>query len=415
MRILLVGNGGREHALAAALARSGATSALFCTRPNPGIAALAQPVDVAPDDVPGLVHAAVALAVELVVVGPERPLCLGLADALRARGVAVLGPSQGAAQIEGSKIFARTIMREAGIATARWTAVRGPHDLDAGLAWAAGCAQPPVVKADGLMAGKGVVVANTLDEVREAVTRLLAEGPVLLEERLQGPEVSVIGLSDGERVLALPSARDHKRIFDGDRGPNTGGMGAVSPAPGVSDALVEQVRQQVLVPALAALEARGTPFVGFLYAGVMLTPEGPQILEFNCRLGDPEAQVLLARLGGDVAQLLALAATGRLDVASPVVDARPAACVVVSAAGYPAAPRAGDAIHGLAVPGFDDVAVLHAGTRAGADGEVLTSGGRVLGVTALGADLPHALSRVYARLETLRFEGMHYRRDIGAR
>ena len=335
----------------------------------------------------------------------------GLADELLAAGVAVLGPRQAAARIEGSKIFAKALMDEARIPTAGWTVVQSPADA---LEWARGRAAPPVVKADGLMAGKGVIVPDTVDEVPAAVEGLLPAGPVLLEDRLIGPEVSVIGLCDGRDVLALPSARDHKRIYDGDKGPNTGGMGAISPAPGVDDALVEVIRRTVLVPALAALAARGTPFVGFLYAGVMLTPQGPRVLEFNCRLGDPEAQVLLARLRGDVARLFLDAANGQLAGSSLDVDPRAAACVVLAAPGYPGVTSLGGEISGLWAGDAVGAQVLHAGTRRGADGAVETAGGRVLGVTALGHDVAAAVSAAYRRVEGVRFPGMQFRKDIGA-
>ena len=408
MRVLVVGSRGREHALVRVLRRSEGVDAVLATRPNPGMATLAEAVDVSPMDIAGVVAAARRGDVGLVIVGPEAPLCAGLADAVRAAGIDCLGPSAAAAQIEGSKAFAKALMDEAGIPTAGWERFT---DAATALAWGRGRPRPPVVKGDGLMAGKGVVVPESPAEMEAAVIELMAASEsIVLEDRLIGPEVSVIGLTDGVTVLAFPSARDHKRIFDGDRGPNTGGMGAVSPAPGVDDALVERIRQQVLLPAVNVMAARGTPFVGFLYAGVMLTPEGPKVLEFNARLGDPEAQVLLERLSGDVLGLFLAAARGHL--AGRTLDVLPGAavCVVMASAGYPASARSGDVIRGLERAG-ERAFVAHAGTAArGAD--VVTNGGRVLGVTARGDSVAEALTRAYGAVDELSFDGAQLRRDI---
>ncbi|RME21144.1 MAG: phosphoribosylamine--glycine ligase [Deltaproteobacteria bacterium] len=414
MHVLIVGGGGREHALAWRIARSPRVHRISTTVPNPGILALGgercatDPVDWA-----------VSHGVDLVVVGPEAPLVEGLVDRLEAAGIPAFGPTAAAARLEASKGFAKEFMDEVGIPTARWSS----HDTAAGAhaavdALGGAC----VVKADGLAAGKGVVVASTAAEAHRAVDEILggrfgdAGARVVIEERLQGPELSVLALCDGRRALPLLPARDHKRRFDGGRGPNTGGMGAVCPPADVGADLVERVRRTVLQPAVDGMAARGTPFRGVLYAGLMLTPDGPKVLEFNVRFGDPECQPLMLMLDEDIVPLLVAAAAG--DLPQRPLQWRPgvACCVVMVAGGYPGVYPRGMAVHGL--PAGDqrdshDLVVFHAGTREDMDGQVVTSGGRVLGVTAWGPDLAAARARAYEVVPTLRFDTAAWRTDIG--
>lgn len=416
MRVLVVGNGGREHALLVALARSSAVSALLATRPNAGMAPMCQTLDIAPTDVLGVAAAAREHGVDLVVVGPEAPLVDGLADRLRAAGIAVLGPSAAAAQLEGSKRFAKEIMAEAGVPTAAYGAFR---ELEPALAWVRAQGRPMVVKADGLAAGKGVIVAESVTETEDALRRILSDrafgaagAEVIVEERLEGPELSVIALVDGTTVRTFPPARDHKRAFDGDRGPNTGGMGAFTPVPDISADQLAEIERTVLQPTVAALAARGIEFRGFLYAGLMLTPDGPRVLEFNCRMGDPECQPVLARLRSDAGAVFYAAATGQLDGVTLEFDARPAVCVVLASGGYPGSYPKGLPIAGLdAASAIDGVTVYHAGTRMDG-GRVITSGGRVLGVCALGDDVRDAIGRAYAAADLIRFDGKQLRTDI---
>ncbi len=416
-RVLVVGGGGREHALVHALARASSKPELWAAPGNPGIAAYAECLPIGATDVPALVEAAVARRVDLVVVGPEAPLSAGLADALIARGVRVFGPSQAAARLEGSKSFAKEIMLASGVPTAESETF---ESLEPALAWSRARGGQVAVKADGLAAGKGVVVAED-EATAEAALRSFLGGAlgdagrkVVLEERLEGEEVSVLALCDGTRALVLPAAQDHKRVGEGDTGPNTGGMGAYSPPPCATPALLEEVRVRALEPVLATLSARGTPFVGVLYAGVMLTKSGLRVLEYNARFGDPEAQVILPRLPGDLYTLLVAAADGHLDGMALDVDPRAAITVVLASEGYPEAPRTGDVLRGLGtVPA--GVTVYHAGTRVGADGQLETAGGRVLAVTALGVDLRAARDLAYAGVAAIDGRGLHHRRDIAWR
>ena len=416
MKVLVVGKGGREHALVHGLWLSGAE--VLATQPNPGMAQHARALDIAPTDVAGIVAAAQHEHVDLVVIGPEAPLVLGLADALRAGGVATFGPGRIAAQLEASKDFTKNFLNRHGIPTARHVTVT---ELDAARAALHTFASPPVIKADGLAAGKGVVVPDTWDEADAAVQAFLGDrtlgdagATLVLEERLVGAEISALALCDGKTLLPLDLARDHKRIFDGDRGDNTGGMGAVCPLPTVDAATRARIDREILQPTLAGFVADGLDFRGVIYAGIMLTPDGPKVLEYNVRFGDPEAQVLIPRLGTHVADLLLAAAEGRLAGKSLPSDAPAAVTVVLAAAGYPAAPRTGDEIHGLAsAAGHPDVLVFHAGTRADGDA-VRTAGGRVLAVTGLGASVAQARTRAYAAAAAIEFDGMQLRTDIAA-
>jgi phosphoribosylamine--glycine ligase len=411
-RVLVVGGGGREHAIVRALARSPQRPELLAMPGNPGMARDARILD-APGDVEGIASVAAGAGVDLVVAGPEAPLVAGLADACAAAGVACFGPTAAAARLEGSKAFAKEVMAAAGVPTAAHAVVT---TVDDGLA-AAG-RYPVVIKADGLAAGKGVVIAGSEGEARGALEAMLVERrfgdtPVVVEEFLEGAELSLLALCDGERALPLAPARDFKRIGDGDTGPNTGGMGSYSPVPEVDDALVERIRAGVQQPVVDELARRGTPFHGVLYAGLMLTAAGPQVLEFNVRFGDPETQAVLPRLRSDLLELLERATRpGGLAGATLEWDARAAVTVVLASRGYPASSSSGDPISGLdRVP--EDVEVTHAGT-AERDGEVVTAGGRVLNVTALGDATQAARERAYAAADMIEFDGRQLRRDIAA-
>jgi len=417
MKILVVGSGGREHALVWKLACSPQRPQLFCAPGNAGTVSLATPLDIKAEDIPAIVEWAKREQPDLVVVGPEVPLCAGLADRLAAEGIRVFGPSRAAAQLEGSKTFSKQVMEAAGVPTARAGVFSAPGPAKA---YARRIGAPLVVKADGLAAGKGVTVCQTLAQVEAAIDEAMvgrafgdAGNQVLVEECLVGEEASILALVDGERVVMLASAQDHKRIFDNDQGPNTGGMGAYSPAPVVTDALWPLIREQVFDRTLAELRRRGILYRGILYAGVMVTPKGIKVLEFNCRFGDPETQVILPRLDGDLAEILCACADGRL--AGEMVKWRPdpCVCVVMAAGGYPGAYKKGAVITGLeAAAKKPDVVVFHAGTALDAQGRTTTAGGRVLGVTALGRDLPQAIRQVYEAASCIRFDGAQYRRDI---
>jgi phosphoribosylamine--glycine ligase len=419
MRVLVVGAGGREHALAWKISRSPLVTGLWAAPGNPGISRLATPVALKAEDVEGVARFARETGIDLVVIGPEGPLVRGLADRIAKDGIAVFGPSAAAAEIEGSKAFAKDVMAAAGIPTAEYAAFTEPAPA---LEWARARGGRVVVKADGLAAGKGVVVCGALDEVEGALRAMLVErvhggagARVVVEERLEGPEASCIAFTDGERVRLLAAAQDHKRILDGDRGPNTGGMGAFSPTPNVTAEVEAMVERDVLLPAVRELARRGRPFRGALYAGLMLTPRGPRVLEFNARLGDPETQPILHRLRSDVVPALLAAARGDLSGVKLAFDPRAAVAVVLAAEGYPGTVATGDPIEGLEAPFPEDVQVFQAGTAAGPDGRVVTAGGRVLAVSALGAGREEAARRAYDAVSRIRFRGMQYRRDIGTR
>jgi phosphoribosylamine--glycine ligase len=418
MRILVVGSGGREHALAWKISRSPLVRALFVAPGNPGISRVATLVPLDPKDVDGVARWAVENRIDLVVVGPEAPLVAGLSDRVARAGIPVFGPSAAAAEIEGSKAFAKDVMRAAGIPTAEYEAFT---ELAPAVAYARARGGKVVVKADGLAAGKGVVVCGDPAEAEEALRAMLVGGAhgaagrkVVVEERLEGPEASCIAFTDGERVRMLAAAQDHKRIFDGDLGPNTGGMGAFSPTPNVGEGLLADVERTVIVPAVREMARRGRPFRGALYAGLMLTPRGPRVLEFNARLGDPETQPILIRLRNDLVPALLAAARGDLSGVSLDFDPRAAVGVVLAAEGYPGQVASGDAIEGADGPFPEDVQVFHAGTAA-ADGRVVTSGGRVLTVCALGQGLDDAARRAYEAIGRIRFRGMQCRKDIGTK
>jgi phosphoribosylamine--glycine ligase len=419
MRILVVGSGGREHALAWKISRSPLVRALYAAPGNPGISRVATLVPIDTKDVDAVARWAVENAIDLVVIGPEVPLVAGLADRIAQAGIPVFGPTAAAAELEGSKAFAKDVMRAAGIPTAEYEAFTA---LEPAVAWARARDGKVVVKADGLAAGKGVVVCGDLAEAEEALRAMLVGGvhgsagsKVVVEERLEGPEASCIAFTDGERVRMLAAAQDHKRIFDGDRGPNTGGMGAFSPTPNVGAELLADVERTVILPTIREMARRGRPFRGALYAGLMLTPKGPRVLEFNARLGDPETQPILMRMKSDLVPALLAAAKGDLSGVTLEFDPRAAVGVVLAAEGYPARVATGDAIEGTDGPFADDVQIFHAGTARGADGRVVTSGGRVLTVCALGQGLEGAARRAYEAVAKVRFRGMQFRKDIGGK
>lgn len=421
MKVLVVGSGGREHALCQALATARPRPTLLIAPGNPGTAALGTNHAVKADDVPGLVALARDEGVDLVVVGPELPLVKGLGDRLEEAGIPCCGPNRACARLEGSKTFTREIAARVGAPSPRFEVVRREAEITGMVdALMLGGAPVPVVKADGLAGGKGVTLPDTRDACLEDTYTLIhgrlgeAGATVVLEERLAGTEASLFYACHGTTVLALPHARDHKRLLDDDAGPNTGGMGAISPNPLIDDATEARVRADIVLPVLEALAADGTPFKGFLFVGVMLTPEGPKLLEFNVRLGDPEAQAILPRVAdGQVLELCRRVATGELEGFELETDPRATCAVVLSAEGYPAAPRRGDPIEiGSALAG-DDRWLVHAGTRE-EDGSLLTAGGRVAAVVARGEDAEQARREAYQGVDLVRWDGMHYRRDVGA-
>lgn len=409
MRVLVIGSGAREHALLLALAHDPGVTALACAPGNAGTAAVAEQRGVAIRDGAAVTRLATDWGADLVVIGPEVPLVAGVADEVRAAGIACFGPSAAAARIEGSKSFAKDVMAAAGVPTAAALIVDSPADLDAALAR---FTPPYVVKDDGLAAGKGVVVSEDLDIARAHACGLLDAGhPVLLETYLDGPEVSLFCLVDGPDVVPLLPAQDFKRVGDGDSGPNTGGMGAYAPLPWAPPDLADKLVVSVVAPVAAELVRRGTPFCGLLYAGLALTSSGPQVVEFNCRFGDPETQAVLALLRTPLAGLLHATATGNLAGQPPLEWAAGAAVTIVLAAeGYPGTPRLGDVITGSEIEG-----VLHAGTRRRDDGAVVSAGGRVLSVVGTGADLAAARAEAYDRMDRVHLAGSHHRTDIAER
>ena len=417
MKILLIGSGGREHALAWAISGSALTETLLIAPGSDAMAALGRCVDVAADDIEGLLALALAEQPDLVVVGPEAPLVAGLVDRLAEAGLPAFGPSAAAARLEGSKAFAREACARFGIHQPAFAICR---DIDAARAAIAKTGGACVIKADGLAAGKGVVVADDADEALTAAAEMLegrfgdAGATLLVEERISGPEASLFALVDGADVLFMGSAQDHKRAYDGDRGPNTGGMGAVSPAPRLDEALRERVMDDIVRPLAKGMAEDGMPYRGMLYVGLMLTDDGPQVIEFNCRLGDPEAQVILPRLRSDLVAAMLATIEGTLGHVSLRWDDRSAVTVVMAAKGYPGAHEKGSVIAGTERAAGGDVMLFHAGTKVDADGTVRANGGRVLAVTGLGQDVGAARAVAYGAVDRLDWPDGFCRRDIAA-
>ncbi len=419
MKVLVVGGGGREHALCDAIAGSPLCTDLVCAPGNAGIAAVARCESVKPESTDAVVDLAVREKSDLVVVGPEAPLVAGLVDRLRANGIPAFGPTAAAAELEGSKAFMKDLCRRHNVPTARYGRF---GDAASARAYAHDLGAPLVVKADGLAAGKGVILCNTLEEADDAIDSVMvrrdfgaAGDRVVVEERLSGPEASFFALVDGERALPLAAAQDYKAVGDGDTGPNTGGMGAFSPTPRVDAATEKRVMDEIIDPVVKGMAAEGRAFTGVLFAGLMLTEDGPKVLEFNVRFGDPECQVLLPRLADDILPVLAAAAEGGIESARLAWQDRAALTVVLAARGYPGAYDKGTVIEGVAdAAALDDAAVYHAGTARDAEGNLVAAGGRVLNVTGLGPDLASARERAYAAVDTIRWPEGFCRRDIGA-
>jgi phosphoribosylamine--glycine ligase len=419
MKVLVVGSGGREHALIWKLRQSPRVSHVYCAPGNAGIAETAELVAVRADDVAGLLRFARQNAVDLTVVGPELPLTLGIADEFQRHGLRIFGPDRQAAELEGSKAFAKDLLRRQKIPTGYFGTFA---DADEAKQYLAEVGAPIVVKADGLAAGKGVVLCRTLREAEAAVDEIMqgrlygdAGNRVVIEEFLEGEEASFMVITDGTTAVPLASSQDHKAAYDGDQGPNTGGMGTVSPTTNISLDGHKRIMQDIVLPTIAGLAEEGRRFQGVLFAGLMITEAGPKVLEFNARFGDPETQVIMARMRSDVVPILQQCATGALGDTRIEWAKEPAVCVVLASRGYPEAPETGKLVSGLdTLKDWSDVVVYHAATRR-EDGAVKTVGGRVLGVTALGANLESAIARVYEAIGRIEFDGMLYRRDIGAR
>ena len=417
MKVCVIGNGGREHALAWRLSISPSVTKVYAI---PGSAAMSDCAELVGIDWQQSDHLISFLKdnqVDLVVVGPEAPLVAGLADVLNKAGIPVFGPSKAAAQLEGSKVFAKDLMKKYKIPTAAYGVF---HKVDEAKEFIRQTGAPIVVKADGLAAGKGVVVAMTIDEANAAVEDMLsgnrfgeAGSTVVIEEFMEGEEASLLAFVDGKTVVPMIASQDHKRIFDGDKGPNTGGMGTYAPAPVLTDALRDEAMKTILEPMVAAMETEGMLYVGCLYAGLMITPQGPKVVEFNARFGDPETQVVLPLLDSDLGQIVMACATGTLTADMVKWKDSSAACVILASKGYPETSSKGDVIHGD-IKQHDTTIVFHSGTKLMGD-EYVTNGGRVLGVVGLGKDLRTALDRAYERIAHIDFEGMQYRTDIGAK
>ncbi len=416
MKVLVVGGGGREHAICWKLAQSPKVTKLYCAPGNAGISQVAECVPIKATDVDGMVHWAKDNAMDFVMVAPDDPLALGMVDALEAAGIPAFGPRKNAAIIEASKAFSKELMKKYGIPTAKCETFT---QLNEALACIEAQGAPIVVKADGLALGKGVVVAQTVEEAK-AAAREMMEGKkfgesgstVVIEECMTGPEVTVLAFCDGEHLVPMLSSQDHKRAYDGNRGPNTGGMGAICPSPNYTPEIAERCMREIFLPTVAAMKAEGRPFQGVLYFGLMLTKDGPKVVEYNARFGDPECQAVLSLLDSDLMDIFIACREGTLDKADIKWKPGAACCLVLASGGYPVRYQSGCPISGLEEAGKHAV-VFHAGTKKGENGKILTAGGRVLGVTALGKDLPEAIAHAYAAAAPISFRDMHFRTDIG--
>ena len=419
LRILVVGSGGREHTLVWKLAQSPRAEKIYCAPGNAGIARQAECVPISVLDATALADFAAEQKIDLTVVGPEAPLAAGVVDVFKERGLRVFGPERKAAVLESSKVWSKSFFARHDLPTGFFASFDVAADA---IGYLDTQTYPVAVKADGLAAGKGVTIAQTREDAVEAITDSLVRGAfgesgrwVVIEEFLEGPEVSMMAISDGEHLYALPVSQDHKRIFDDDKGPNTGGMGCYSPVPIFSEEMYQHTLEDIMKPTIRAMASEERPFVGCLYAGLVLTSEGPKLLEYNCRFGDPESQVVLPRLDADLVDLLEAAVEGRLPEAVGPVSSGAAVCVVMASGGYPGEYETGKLMHGLEkLDGRDDVVVFHAASKETDEG-LVTSGGRVLGVTGLGDSLPAAMDAAYGAVERIGFEGAHWRRDIGRR
>ena len=414
MKVLVVGSGGREHAICWALKKSPKVTELYCAPGNGGIGEIARCVDVKATDIPGMVAWAKEHSIDFVMVAPDDPLAMGMVDALEAEGIRAFGPRKNAAIIEGSKAFSKELMKKYGIPTADYAVFT---DKEQALAYIEKQGAPIVVKCDGLALGKGVVVAQTLDEAKEAVVNMMenkafgeAGAKVVIEECMTGPEVTVLAFTDGKTIVPMPSSQGHKRAYDGDQGPNTGGMGAISPCPNYTPELSKVCMDTIFLPTVKALNAEGRTFQGVIYFGMMLTPKGPKVVEYNARFGDPECQAVLSLLETDLMDILEACVDGTLDQVNVKFKDAASCCLVLASGGYPVAYEKGKEITGL--DQVKDAVVFHAGTRK-QDGKFLTNGGRVLGVTAVAPTLREAVVKAYAAAGPVFFEKMHFRKDIG--
>ncbi|MFH1995926.1 MAG: phosphoribosylamine--glycine ligase [Candidatus Omnitrophota bacterium] len=420
MKVLVIGSGGREHALVWKIAQSKKVSKIFCAPGSAGISRLAENVAIQPDDIKALAAFAKKETIDLTVVGPEAPLVLGVVDVFTGKGLRIFGPTKELANLEGSKIYAKELMRKYGVPTAEFKIFSESAQARSYLETRA---YPIVVKADGLCAGKGVFVCRTAVEAARSVKEIMDDkvfggsgGRIIIEECLAGEEASIIVVSDGRTALPMASSQDHKRVYDGDEGPNTGGMGAYSPAPVITDDMFSVCMRSVIDPVISALAGEGKPFKGVLYAGVMVTSEGPKVLEFNVRFGDPETQAILPRLASDLVEIIERSIDGSLAGFNASWDGRPCVSVVMASDGYPGAYKKGKEITGLfEANALPDTVIFHAGTKAARGGRFITDGGRVLNVTALGGGIKKAIDNCYTAVEKIRFDGAHYRKDIGGR
>ncbi|MCP4650203.1 MAG: phosphoribosylamine--glycine ligase [PVC group bacterium] len=417
MKILVVGSGGREHALVWKISQSPQVEKIYCAPGNGGIAGLAECVGIKADNIEALLDFALQEKIDLTVVGPEVSLALGIVDLFQSKGLKIFGPSKAASRLEASKIFAKNIMKKYNIPTAEFEIF---SDYGKAIEFVRVKNKPQVIKADGLCAGKGVFVCSTLEEQEAALKEIMqdkafgiAGATVLIEEMLVGEEASILAVSDGENVIVLDSSQDHKRIFDDDQGPNTGGMGAYSPAPVVTKGVLEQIKKEVIIPLIKGMKEEGCFYSGILYAGIMLTVTGPKVLEFNVRFGDPETQAVLPRLKGDIVEIMNKTLEQKLSEVNIEWDPRACVCVVIASGGYP-----GDYEKGKVISGLDsaekeaDIVIFHAGTKKDGD-TILTSGGRVLGVTGLGASVTEAIEKTYVVVDNIQFDRIYFRRDIG--
>jgi len=415
MRVLVVGGGGREHALAWKIAQSPLVKKVYCAPGNAGTANVAENIEIPADNVNALLQFATVTGIGLTVVGPEQPLVKGIVDSFEESGLRVFGPSQRAAEIEGSKVFCKDLMKKYGIPTARYESFDSPDQVKLFTKED----EPVVVKASGLAAGKGVILCSNAEEARSAVQSIMQEkafgnagNQVVIEEFLTGQEVSLLAFTDGKTVLPLDSAQDHKAAFDGDKGPNTGGMGAYSPAPIFTDELKQQVIDEIMIPTVRAMAREGRYYRGILYAGLMLTESGPKVLEFNARFGDPETQPIMMRIKNDIVPIFEACIDGTLSTQTLQWKQEPTVCVVMAAKGYPNSYDKGKEITGLNSGENQQAVVFHAGTKLD-KGKVLTNGGRVLGVTAMGSDINQAIKNAYSAVDKIKWDGIHYRKDIG--